>query len=117
MQEIIPTAVTGEKDAMGDWHPVYRQGFNPTTQTLIDVQVGEGEDGEPIFEKQVVAVPTPVEPGDVIDVVQEIAPQAVDYSKLVPRIGAAVQEIDTDVEDIKGKVAALLLRVEALEGK
>lgn len=117
LQEIIPTAVTGEKDAMGDWHPVYRQGFNPTTQTLIDVQVGAGEDGEPIFEKQVVAVPTPVEPGDVIDVVQEIAPQAVDYSKLVPRIGAAVQEIDTDVEDIKGKFADLLLRVEALEGK
>ncbi|QMI45640.1 tail fiber domain-containing protein [Burkholderia sp. MBR-1] len=108
LQEVIPEAVTGEKDAMGAWHPVYRDGFLPVTQKWVDVVVGYASDGEPEIKKQIITVPTPVEPGDVIDVVQEISPQAVDYSKIVPRLGAAVQEHDVIIESI-------LTRLEKLE--
>ncbi|AMR79460.1 pyocin knob domain-containing S74 family peptidase [Cupriavidus nantongensis] len=75
LQEVVPTAVSGEKDAMGDWHPVLREGADPQN----------------------------VQPGDVIDVVQDIAPQQVDYSKLVPLLGAALQELTARVAALESQ--------------
>ncbi|CAG9184302.1 hypothetical protein CURE108131_25160 [Cupriavidus respiraculi] len=79
LQEELPSAVTGEKDAMGDWYPVFREGYDPD-----DVQ-----------------------PGDVVDVQQMIVPQAVDYSRLVPRLGAAVQELAGALEQALARLAQL----------
>ncbi|SAK71409.1 hypothetical protein AWB80_03820 [Caballeronia pedi] len=78
LQEVVPSAVTGEKDALGDWHPLFRDGYDPA-----DVQ-----------------------DGDILDVVQEIVPQAVDYSKLVPLIGAALQEALDRIAALEAKAAA-----------
>ncbi|KAK46367.1 hypothetical protein BG58_11120 [Caballeronia jiangsuensis] len=91
LQEVVPFAVHGTKDAMGDWYPVYRDGFDPATQEVT--------------------------PDDVIDVKQALDLQAVDYSKLVPRIGAAVQEQDAIIVQLQAQVADLLTRIAALEAK
>lgn len=82
LQAELPFAVTGEKDAMADWRPIYREGYDSA-----DVQ-----------------------PPDVIDVVQDIDPQAVDYSKLVPRLGAAIQQLSSQLD-------AALIRIAALESR
>ncbi|MDR3386811.1 MAG: tail fiber domain-containing protein [Rudaea sp.] len=87
LQAEIPYAVTGEKDAMGDWFPVYREGYDPLN----------------------------VQPGDVVSVYQTISPQGVDYSKLVPRLGAALQEVAIDARALRSEVSALTARLAAIE--
>ncbi|MDR5881126.1 tail fiber domain-containing protein [Caballeronia sp. LZ032] len=78
LQEVVPSAVTGEKDAMGDWYAVYRDGYDPTD----------------------------VLPEDIVGAEQEIVPQAVDYSKLVPLLGAALQEALARIEALEARAAA-----------
>ncbi|MDR5825786.1 hypothetical protein [Caballeronia sp. LZ043] len=78
LQEVVPSAVTGEKDAMGDWYAVYRDGYDPA-----DVQ-----------------------PEDIVDARQDIVAQAVDYSKLVPLLGAALQEALARIAVLEAKAAA-----------
>jgi len=91
LQEVLPFAVHGEKDAMGIWTPIYREGFDPTQ-------------AEPTAD-------------DIVDVKQDRELQAVDYSKLIPRIGAAVQEQDAVIVTLQAQVADLLDRIAKLEAK
>lgn len=79
LQEETPFAVTGEKDAMADWYPVFQDNYDPA-----DVQ-----------------------PPDVIYVEQQIRPQAVDYSKLVPRLGASIQQLSSMLDAALARIAAL----------
>lgn len=72
-------AVTGEKDAMGDFYPLYRDGYDPKD----------------------------IRPEDVIGITRVMIPQAVDYAKLVPRIGASVQELSALLEAAVERIAAL----------
>lgn len=79
LQEHARYAVTGEKDAVGPWRPVYREGFDPDAVEEVEI------DG------QTVAVRVTPGPNDVVGAVQDIIAQGVDYSKLVPLLGAALQ--------------------------
>ncbi|SAL00534.1 hypothetical protein AWB80_07897 [Caballeronia pedi] len=79
LQEVVPLAVTGEKDALGDWYVIYRDGHDPAD----------------------------VKPEDVVSIEQEIVPQAVDYSKLVPLLGAALQEAHALLQDARDRIASL----------
>lgn len=74
----VPFAVTGEKDAVVVW-PVLREGTDLTD----------------------------TEPDDVIEVREEIVPQAVDYSKLIPRLGAAIQELSTKLDAATARIVEL----------
>jgi hypothetical protein len=78
LQEVVPSAVSGEKDAVGDWYPVYRSGYEPSN----------------------------VQPDDIVGAEQEIIPQAVDYSKLVPLLGAALQDALARIAALEAKAAA-----------
>ncbi|MGN5354326.1 hypothetical protein ACQ4P5_20195 [Ralstonia sp. L16] len=80
-QEETPFAVSGTKDAM-QTYPILRDGFNP-----YDVQ-----------------------PDDVLGVGEEIIPQSVDYSKLVPRLGAAIQELSANLDAALARIAQLEAR-------
>jgi hypothetical protein len=78
LQEVVPSAVTGQKDAVGDWFPVYRDGYDPEN----------------------------IQPEDITGMEQEIIPQSVDYSKLVPLLGAALQDALARIAVLESKVSA-----------
>lgn len=78
LQEEVPCAVTGEKDAVRH-DPVFKEGYDPQ-----DVQ-----------------------PEDVLDVERWLIPQGVDYSKVVPLLTAALQEAITEIRVLKVQVAEL----------
>jgi len=89
VQEIIPEATSGEKDAMRD----EEFELTPRIEEVID------EDGNVITE----AVDAVMETRSVPDY------QGIDQSKIVPLLTAAIQEQQTIIEDLK-------LRIEKLEG-
>lgn len=78
LQIEAPFAVTGEKDAEIHY-PVFVDGYD-----MWDVR-----------------------PEDVLEVITEIDPQRVDYSKLVPRMGAAIQELSAQLEGALSRIAVL----------
>ena len=78
LQEVMPFAVTGQKDAE-IFYPVFVDGYD-----MRDVQ-----------------------PEDVLEVRSEIDPQRVDYSKLVPRMGAAIQELSALLQGALSRIAQL----------
>lgn len=78
LQEEASFAVTGEKDAV-IYYPVFADGYD-----MFDVK-----------------------PEDVVEVRSEIDPQRVDYSKLVPRMGAAIQELSTKLDAAVARIAQL----------
>jgi hypothetical protein len=86
LAEHVPHAVTGEKDAV--WH---------------HVELAEGHD------------PADIKPEDVLDVREEMLIQQVDYSKLVPVLTAALQELTVELRASRAEVAALRKEVDALK--
>jgi len=89
VQDIIPEAISGEKDAMKD----EEFELTPRVEAVID------EDGNVITE----AVEAVMETRSVPDY------QGIDQSKIVPLLTAAIQEQQTIIEDLKA-------RIETLEG-
>jgi hypothetical protein len=79
--EIVPDAVTGEKDAV-EYVPAYREGYD-----LENVQ-----------------------PEDVLEVLEHIVPQHVDHSRLVLRLWGALQELANDFDEMIVRVARLETR-------
>jgi hypothetical protein len=86
LAEHVPHAVTGEKDAIRH-HVEFAAGYDPH-----DVQ-----------------------PEDVLDVEEEMVIQQVDYSKLVPVLTAALQELTLELRASRAEVAALRKEVNALK--
>ncbi|WP_296228593.1 hypothetical protein [Ralstonia sp. UBA689] len=82
VQEEMAFVVSGSKDAVQEY-PILREGADPH-----DVQ-----------------------PDDVVGVEQAILPQAVDYSKMVPRLGAAIQELDAMLQAAYQRIAQLESRM------
>lgn len=80
-QEETPFAVFGEKDAV-EKYPILREGADPND----------------------------VRPEDVVDMGEAIIPQQVDYSKLVPRLGAAIQDLSAALDAALGRIASLEAR-------
>jgi len=80
-QEVVPEAVSGEKDAM-------REEQYEVTPAVLD------EDGNVVTEA-------------VMGTREVIAPQGIDQSKLVPLLTAALQEALSEIADLKTRVAAL----------
>lgn len=79
LQALLPEAVTGEKDAVYDvLTPVFRNGYDPYN----------------------------VQPSDVIGLEYPPKLQAVDYSKLVPTLGAALQDALKRIAFVEAKLAA-----------
>jgi hypothetical protein len=86
LAEHVPHAVTGEKDAIRH-HVEFAEGYDPH-----DVQ-----------------------PEDVLGVKEEMVIQQVDYSKLVPVLTAALQELTLELRASRAEVAALRAEVNALK--
>jgi hypothetical protein len=86
LAEHVPHAVTGEKDAIRH-HVEFAEGYNPH-----DVQ-----------------------PEDVLDVREEMVIQQVDYSKLVPVLTAALQELTLELRASRAETSALRAEVNALK--
>jgi hypothetical protein len=93
LQEVVPSAVTGEKDAVR-YDPVLKDGYDPK-----DVQ-----------------------PSDVVGVEEHLLIQAVDYSKLVPLLTAALQEanqrieaLEKDRDHMRKQIDSLIVHVEGLK--
>ena len=96
VQEIIPEAISGEKDAMKD----EEFELTPRVDEVTD------EEGNIITE----AVEAVMETRSVPDY------QGIDQSKIVPLLTAAIQEQQTIIESQKSLIDGLTLRIETLEG-
>jgi hypothetical protein len=82
--EVVPNAVSGEKDAI-EYYPVFRDGYDPDN----------------------------VQPDDVIEVDTVIIPQLVDNTKLVPLLTAAIQDVYTALQASNDRIAALEAKLAA----
>lgn len=88
-QEVVPEAVSGEKDAM-------REEQYEVTPAVLD------EDGNVVTEA-------------VMGTREVIAPQGIDQSKLVPLLTAALQEALAKIETLETEMTSVKARLDALE--
>ncbi|WP_085032248.1 tail fiber domain-containing protein [Ensifer aridi] len=137
MQQVMPNAVSGEKDAMEDIGTATRKGAITPETVVVDLVEEVQEDGTVALRKVERVIPGYVEPDEVYEntprsLVQpgfefektgEItAPQAVDHVQIIPTLVAAVQEMTMlllesrrTLTSLNEQVAAISQRLAVLE--
>ncbi|MQV98590.1 hypothetical protein GHK46_14990 [Sinorhizobium medicae] len=133
MQQVLPHAVSGEKDAMEDVGTVTRKGATIPETVVVDLVEEVQEDGTTVaLRKLERVIPGYVEPDEVYEntprsLVQAgfefektgeiIAPQAVDHVQIIPTLVAAVQEMAMMLLESRRTVATLSNQVAALTAR
>ena len=102
VQEIVPEAITGEKDAMQDEEyevsaAIYEDVIHPAIEEELD------EDGNIITEAKEEWTESVLVSEAVKDTRQVPDYQGIDQSKLVPLLVAAIQELKAEIELLKSK--------------
>jgi hypothetical protein len=102
VQNIVPEAITGEKDAMQDEEyevspAVYEDVLHPAIEEELD------EDGNIITEAKEEWTENVLKTEAVKDTRQVPKYQGIDQSKLVPLLVGAIQELKAEVDDLKNK--------------
>jgi hypothetical protein len=102
VQEIVPEAITGEKDAMQDEEyevspAVYEDVLHPAIEEELD------EDGNIITEAKEEWTENVLKTEAVKDTRQVPKYQGIDQSKLVPLLVGAIQELKAEIDDLKNK--------------
>ncbi|RVJ51633.1 tail fiber domain-containing protein [Sinorhizobium meliloti] len=132
MQQVLPHAVSGEKDAMEDIGTATRKGATIPDTVVVDLVEEVQEDGTVALRRLERVIPGYVEPDEVYEntprsLVQPgfefektgeiIAPQAVDHVQIIPGLVAAVQEMTMMLLESRRTVAALSDQVAALTAR
>ena len=102
VQDIVPEAITGEKDAMQDEEyevspAVYEDVLHPAIEEELD------EDGNIITEAKEEWTENVLKTEAVKDTRQVPDYQGIDQSKLVPLLVGAIQELKAEIDDLKNK--------------
>ena len=102
VQEIVPEAISGEKDAMQDEEyevspAVYEDVLHPAIEEELD------EDGNIITEAKDEWTENVLKTEAVKDTRQVPKYQGIDQSKLVPLLVGAIQELKAEIDDLKNK--------------
>jgi uncharacterized coiled-coil DUF342 family protein len=102
VQQIVPEAIIGEKDAMQDEEyelspAVYEDVLHPAIEEELD------EDGNIITEAKEEWTENVLKTEAVKDTRQVPKYQGIDQSKLVPLLVGAIQELKAEIDDLKNK--------------
>ncbi len=138
LQQVMPHAVYGEKDAMEDVGTATKKGAVIPETVVVDVVEELQEDGTVALRKVERVIPEYVEPDEVYEntprsLVQPdfefkktgeiMAPQAIDHVQIIPSLVAAAQEMTMlllesrrTVASLNAQVATLTARIDALDG-